>query len=102
MSDEVNVIDHLLDVERNASQLVMDAQSEAAKRITAARVEADAEYKKQYSVLSQKLEEEYHSRVSEINAEHDKSLEKYKNDVQNAEKDEKSFNSFLESVLFSA
>ena len=102
MSDEVNVIDHLLDVERNASQLVMDAQAEAAKRITSARVEADSEYKKQYSLLSQKLEDEYQARVAELGAEHDKALDEYKNNVQSAEKDEKSFNSFLESVLFSA
>jgi len=102
MSEEQNVIGHLLDVEKDAEMLVFEAQSEASKRITAARVEADAEYKKQYSDLSQKLEAEYQKKINELTLEHDKVLEKYKTDVQNAEKDVSSFNSFLESVLFSA
>ena len=44
MSEEQNVIGHLLDVEKDAEMLVFEAQSDASKRITAARVEADAEY----------------------------------------------------------
>ena len=102
MSEEQNVIGHLLDVEKDAEQLVFEAQSEASKRITAARVEADAEYKKQYSDLAQKLEADYQQKISNLSSEHEKTLEKYKSDVQNAEKDVNSFNSFLESILFSA
>lgn len=102
MSEEQNVIGHLLDVEKDAEMLVFEAQSEASKRITAARVEADAEYKKKYADLAQKLESDYQGKISELTSEHDKILERYKSDVQNAEKDVNSFNSFLESILFSA
>ena len=46
---EINIINHLIEVELQASSLVKEAQSEADKRLSAARAKADAEYKQKYN-----------------------------------------------------
>ena len=66
MNEEVNVIGHLLDVEKNAEQLVSDAQIEASKRISAAKAASDSEYKKLYADLAVRLEQEYQEKIAEI------------------------------------
>ncbi|MDD6295091.1 MAG: hypothetical protein ACI4LR_02350 [Treponema sp.] len=102
MNEEVNVIGHLLDVEKNAEQLVSDAQIEASKRISAAKAASDSEYKKLYADLAVRLEQEYQEKIAEISASHEKNLKVYKEKIQGSEKDEKSFYALLDSILFSA
>ena len=102
MNEEVNVIGHLLDVEKNAEQLVSDAQIEASKRISAAKATSDGEYKKLYADLAVRLEQEYQEKIAEISASHRKELEVYKDKIRSSEKDAKSFHELLDSILFSA
>ncbi|QTQ16711.1 hypothetical protein [Treponema parvum] len=98
--DEMNAIDHLLGVEKTAMQLVSEAQGEALKRITSARAEADAEYKKKYSILIDKLENDLQTKIAEIKSAHNKELDSYKAGISEIKKDVFAFNALLDSVLF--
>jgi len=99
---EINVIGHLLDVEKDASALVSDAQVESAKRVAAAHAQADAEYKKQYDTLISSLDARYATSSKETTQKHDEALNTYKGDTEKMPRDTEAFNKLLDSVLFSA
>ena len=46
---EIDAINHLLEVEKNASALINDAAQEADRRLSEARSKYNAEYKTRYS-----------------------------------------------------
>lgn len=98
---EIDVIEHLLDLEHEAASLLLDAQTEADKRTAEARSRADAAYKKEYAALIEKLETEYKEKSSEITSKHDVDYEAYKNRISASSKDIPSFNKLLDSLLFS-
>jgi regulator of protease activity HflC (stomatin/prohibitin superfamily) len=99
---EINVIGHLLDVEKDASVLVSDAQSEAAKRLAAARAQADIEYKKQYDQLISRLEIEYQQKTAAVTQTHADALNTYKEKAEKTVRDTVSFGKLLDSLMFSA
>ncbi|MCR5290421.1 MAG: hypothetical protein K6E51_10545 [Treponema sp.] len=97
---DVNVISHLLDVEKEASSLIGDAQNESAKRMAAARAEADAEYKKQYDSLMSELESDYQTQTQAIVKKHDEDLDAYKKEIDSMTQNTEAFSTYLDSVLF--
>ncbi len=96
---EVNVINHLLNVEHKASELISGAQAEADKRIAASRAQAEAEYKKQYDVVIAGFEADYKSRTAELAREHSETISRYKSDVQNSEQDIQPFTKLLDTLF---
>ncbi|MFA6856209.1 MAG: hypothetical protein WCR31_03275 [Treponema sp.] len=98
---EVNVINHLLNVEHQAAGMISEAQSEADKRIAAFRTQSETEYKKQYDEIISKLEEDYKTRTDDIVHNHIESIRQYKSDVQNTAQNNESFNKQLDVILFS-
>jgi vacuolar-type H+-ATPase subunit H len=97
---EVNVINHLLDVEHQASEMISGAQSEADKRIAAFRAQAETGYKKQYDEIISELESTYKTGTENIINSHIESIRQYKSDIQNIVPDKQSFNKQLDVILF--
>ena len=97
---EVSVIDHLLDVEHQASGLVLDAQVESEKRISEAKTKADAEYKKQYDKIIVGLEDDYRKKISLITESHNSELSTYKDTINKTDKDTAAFSKLVDSILF--
>ena len=56
---EIDAINHLLEVEKNASALINDAAQEADRRLSEARSKYNAEYKIRYDQVAARLEAEY-------------------------------------------
>jgi vacuolar-type H+-ATPase subunit H len=98
---EVNVINHLLDVEHQAAEMISGAQNEADKRITAFRTQAETEYKKQYDEIISKLEEDYKTRTDDIVHSHSEAIKQYKSNIENTARNNESFNKQLDVILFS-
>ena len=63
---EVDIISHLLDMERNASEVLNQAQSEAEKRISAAKSRADQQFKAQYEKIVADEESRFASETSAV------------------------------------
>lgn len=96
---EVNVINHLLDVEHQASEMISGAQSEADKRISSFRAQAETEYKKQYDAIIAGFEADYKKQTEEIDSKHKKTVEQYKSDIQNTAQNKEAFSSLLDTIL---
>ena len=56
---ETDVIGHLIDIEHQAAELLLDTQTEADRRITEAKAKADAMYKEQYESMIAEFENKY-------------------------------------------
>lgn len=100
MSDEVDIIEHLLEVERESSQMILDARQEADKIIAESRARAETSFKEQYDSILKDLEQKEASAKEEISKRHEEQLSEYKKSLASAEKDEKAFRSLLDSLLF--
>ena len=100
MADEIDVIQHLLDVEREAAQVIQDAQKEADSRIAAARAKSDAQFKTQYTEMYAQLDAEAQKRMKEAGEHHDAELASFKNSLKETPKNNVAFNSFMDSLLF--
>ena len=96
---EVNVINHLLDVEHQASEMISGAQAEADKRIASSRAQAEAEYKKQYDQVIAGIEADYTARTAEIERRHNQAVESYKSEILNTAQDTKAFNKLVSALL---
>lgn len=98
-SADINVISHLLDVEKQASDLIRDASIEAEKRVSEARARADEEFKKQFEEISTSLEDEYNKKIEEISKNHEKQFLLYTSVLAETEQDKESFQKKLKQIL---
>lgn len=96
---EINVISHLLKVESEASLLVKEAQTEANKRLSEARCNADSQFKTQFQKIQSNLESEYNDKIQHLTENHKKKFDEFKSSIEQTEQSVDSFNSFLEKVL---
>lgn len=96
---EVNVISHLLSVEAEANNLVKEAQAEATKRLSAARAQADADFKKQFEKIVSSADKSCDEKIKSLSDNHNKTLEEYKSSVEKTEQDKSAFNALLKKVL---
>lgn len=101
MAEEADVIEHLLDVEHEASGLLLDAQKEADARTAESRAKADAQFKEGYAKVTAALEAEESDAKKNIDSIHEQSIEQYRNRLDSSAKDESGFDKLLESVLYS-
>lgn len=101
MAAEVDVIQHLLDVEHEASITLLDAQKEADRKIAEARTLAESKFAERYKSVVSGIEVSEISEKTRIDSEHAKSMEDYKNSLLSSKKDTKAFDSFMDSILFS-
>ena len=100
MSEEVDIIEHLLEVERESSQMILDARLEADKIIAESRARAETSFKEQYDSILKNLEQKEASAKEEISKRHEAQFSEYKQGLDAAEKDEKAFRSLLDTLLF--
>jgi vacuolar-type H+-ATPase subunit H len=97
--EDTGVLQHLLEIESQASVLVDDAQAEADKRIKAAEEQNRLHYDKQYQELVQKLEAEYLEQVQAVRAEYRQSLEEYRKTIDDMPLDRAAFSALARQFL---
>lgn len=100
MADEIDVIQHLLDVEREADLVIQDAQKEADSRIAQARAKADTQFKTQYTQMYAQLEQEAQEQMKRSGVHHDTEVASFKDSLQSTPKNNAAFNSLMDSILF--
>lgn len=99
-NDEVSIIAHLLEVEKQASQIISVANVKGDKEISDAKIAADAEFKKLYSEKAELLEKEFEAKKTEVTASHEKILQDYKDSVAGMPQNKEAFASLIEKELF--
>lgn len=100
INPELDAINHLLEVEKNASALINDAQIEADKRIQEARAKYNTEYKTKYDSIAASMESDYQKAHQEIEAKYKKEIEDYKVSLENKPQNQKAFTDLLEKIIF--
>lgn len=97
---ELEEINHLLEVEKQASALIEEAMSEADKRLSEAHAKFNEQVKVKSEEITARLTKEYDAALEQIKQNHEKTIEAYKSDLENKEVNQEAFNSLLDKILF--
>lgn len=95
---EQDVIGHLIDVERLAYDLLLDAQTEADKRKSAARERAEQEYHEAYNRLVSDLDAEEVRERKQCDESREREYEAFNAHLNSINQDRIAFNDYLDSV----
>lgn len=95
---EQDVIGHLMDVERLASDLLLDAQSEADARKASAREKADQEYRIGYERIVSELEQRLSDGRASLDESRDREFSEFASRLDSIRQDRASFNAYLDSL----
>lgn len=101
MEDNMDVIQHLLQIENEAAVLLEESQKQSDSLISEAKAKGEKLFQEKYSVLSQSIQESLSQQKEQVLKNHDEQLTLYKNSLENLKKDQNSFNSYLNSCFFS-
>ena len=99
-NSELDAINHLLEIEKDAAILIDDAKIEADKRINEAKGQYNAKYKEQYDKIVSELDSKYHSSMDDISEKYNKEINAYKTQLEEKKQDETEFSSLLDKLLF--
>ena len=99
-NDEVSIIAHLLEIEKQASSVINAASVECDRNISNAKISAEAEFKKQYAVEADKVQNEFNLKKEAVKKNHDDVMNAYRNSVEQKEQHKEQFSELLEKVLF--
>lgn len=98
--EEIDVLKHLVEVERELSTLVFESQKKSDAIITNAKAQADEEFHKLYSVLVKEEEQIEKSSFEKINLQHNIEIQNFRESLDSLKKTESDFNSLMNSLLF--
>ena len=100
MNEEIDVINHLLSVEKNAAVLIDNAVREADSRTSKARNDAAAEFKVKYDECIAAMEKNYHITVDQVKEKHQQDFEQFKSELNNQQNNYTEFNTLMDKLLF--
>ena len=97
---EIDAINHLLEVEKNASALINDAAQEVDRRLSEARAKYNSEYKARYDETAASLEAEYQTNHNSIAEKYQKEIDSYKESLAAKAQNYEAFSSLLDKLIF--
>ena len=100
MQEEINVIKHLLAVEKDAAVLIDDAVKEADSRTAEAKNKANSLFKQKYDECAASLQHDFEQTVEQKKSEHSKDINQFKSDLEKRSRNYKAFNKVLDGLLF--
>lgn len=98
--EEIDVIRHLLEIEKEASGVLLEAQKKADEIISDARNQADSRFHQQYSKVVEEIDAQEKAAKEKITASRLADIQAYKDSLSSTAKDQNSFNSVMDSLLF--
>lgn len=97
---ETSVIEHLIEVENQASSITADAQKQAADKINSAKAEADKAYLEQFNAAVAELDKSFKNESEKISAKVSQEVDSYKEKLSKTPQDKTAFNRLLDNLLF--
>ena len=98
-SNEVDVINHLLEVEKTASAFMATAQNDAEKILSEAKIEADSQFKSRLEKINENLEADLKAKIKACDEKTSAEISSYKERISVSVKNQKDFNSLLDSIF---
>ena len=99
MSEEMDVIQHLLEIEKAASEILVQAQADADRKIAETKAKADGEFKEKFSAYMDELDRSADSRRKDVRDRLDSELATLKSSLDSTAKDVDGFNSLFEQLI---
>ena len=99
-TSEIDALNHLLEVEKNATALINDAAEESDRRLAEARAKYNAEYKARYDEQAAKLESEYQKTHEQISEKYQKEIDSFKESLASKPQNSKAFSELLDRLVF--
>ena len=96
------VLQHLLDLESQAADLVNNAQAEADKRVSDGEKQNSARYKEAYAREVQTLEKSCAEKLTVVKEDYRKQLEVYRKNLETMPRNKERFFSLAEEELLAA
>lgn len=96
---EQDVITHLIDVERQASDLLLEAQTEADSRVMAAKEQAEKDYRVAYEKIINDLDASLAAEQKKIEQARNDQNTEYNSRLEAVKKDYSMFSALLDSVF---
>lgn len=97
--DELKMITHLLDVEKEANSLISQAMEDANKKIEAARTKYNEEYKQKVDKLIDELKKRFDDSVKSVSENHSKMIQDYESSLEAKEQHYAQFKAVLDKLL---
>ncbi len=94
--NEVTIINHLIEVEHAAETIFRNAQEEADKKISDARISADKKFKEQYEQIVKENEQMLEEKKKIVSEKYETEIRDYKNRIINYKKDIAKFETLLD------
>lgn len=98
---ESSVIEHLIEVETQASTVTLNAQQEALKIINNAKAKAETEYLAKYNEQLSKIVKEWDEKAKEISDSSEQEISKYKERINSTSQNTEAFNKLMDSIIAS-
>lgn len=99
---EIDVLNHLLEVEKEASLLIEKAVEESVQKVSAAKSNANSILQEKSSQIQKELESEYQAKNQQITEKHSSILSEYESQLKNRKQNTKKFNSLLKDLFAQA
>ncbi len=99
MSEEADIIQHLLEIEAESTAVLLDAQKKADEEITRVKARCQKDFSDRYAVIVAELEKQESDARKSIKAEHDETVETYKASLESLDIDQVAFDRFIESYI---
>lgn len=97
---EKDVLGHLIDIERLAFDMTLNAQTEADRRKTEAKEEAEQVFRTHYEQTIASLEISYKEQKAILDANHHSIISNFDTQLDQIKPDTISFNLYLNSLFF--
>lgn len=97
---ETDIIGHLIQIESEAANMLLDAQTEVDRRITEAKQKADNLYKEKYENLIKELDTQFEAKKNQVLKDCNIIIDDYKEKVLSSNQDKRAFNLYLDSIIF--
>ena len=99
-NEELKMINHLLEVEKDANSLISEAMETSEKKISEARAKYNAEYKEKTEKIIEELKNNYEASIKEISEEHNHIIDEFKSYLEAKTQNYENFAKFLDKKLF--
>lgn len=100
MALESDVIGHLLEVEHEATDMLLNAQRQADEKVAEARMKCDREFLAKNSSMLAQLEADEKSSKEKIASVYGEKISQFKSQLESSARDKNAFNLLLEKELF--
>lgn len=100
VNQELAAIQHLLEIEKQASSLIDSAKIEAEQYISKAHAEYNTAYKEKNEALSREIEADFQKKHDEIAKKYKDEVDSYKTSYASKPQNKEAFFSALEKLLF--